>query len=155
MYHAFSTVNQGSKGSGGVPLLEGTWHMASQTVVVVIDDLFFLVKVRTTLQHFGLTAEVLTTGTAVQDYVCTASTPALVIVDLTLRADDPIAVIRTLRAIDGSEGIPILAFGAHVAVDLRRQALEVGADQVVTKAEFSQHLPDFIQHFISRTTTSD
>lgn len=129
--------------------------MASQTVVVVIDDLFFLVKVRTTLQHLGLGAEVLTTGSAVQDYVRTASAPALLIVDLTLRADDPVAVIRTLRATDGNTGIPILAFGSHIAVDLRRQALEAGANQVVTKAEFSQHLPDFIQHLVFRTPTAN
>ena len=124
--------------------------MEQPMVLVVVDDLFFLTKIQTTLKHLGLTAQVMTQRAALQDYVRTAVTPVLVVVDLTLRTDDAVAVIRTIRATDGGAPSAILAFGSHVAVDQRQQALQAGADRVVAKSEFSNHLPDLIQQFVAR-----
>src|SRR6266849_2710726 len=123
--------------------------MEQPMVLVVVDDLFFLTKIQTTLKHLGLTAQVLTQRAAVQDYVRTTVTPVLVIVDLTLRTDDAVAVIRTIRATDSGAPSAILAFGAHVAVETRQQALQAGADRVVAKSEFAKHLPDLIQQFVT------
>ncbi len=119
--------------------------MASPIVLVIVDDLFFLAKITTTLQHLHLSSKVLTQRAAVQDYANTAHTPLFALVDLTLRADDAVAVIRALRASTNTEPITILAFGAHVAVDTRQQALEAGADRVVAKSVFAQQLPELIQ----------
>jgi CheY-like chemotaxis protein len=124
--------------------------MEQPTILVVVDDLFFLTKIQTTLKHLGMAGQVMTQCATLQDYVRTAVTPALVIVDLTLRADDAVAVIRTIRATERGAPIPILAFGSHVAVETRQQALQAGADCVVAKSEFSNHLPDLIQQCISR-----
>jgi CheY-like chemotaxis protein len=124
--------------------------MEQRTAVVVIDDLFFLAKVQTTLRHLSLAAKVLTTRTALQDYLRSAAAPAMVVVDLTLRADDAVAMINTIRATDGGRTVPILAFGAHVAVDVRQHALQAGATQVVTKSEFSKHLPALLQHLAAQ-----
>ena len=122
--------------------------MAQPTVVVVVDDLFFLTKIQTTLSHLGLATRVMTQRPALQDYVRTATAPMLMVVDLTLRADDAVSVISTIRATDSSAPVSILAFGAHVAVETRQQALQAGADQVVAKSEFSRRLPDLIQQFV-------
>ena len=119
--------------------------MEQPTVLVVVDDLFFLTKIQTTLKHLGMKGQVMTPHIGLQDYVGTATTPALVIVDLTLRMDDAVAVIRTIRATERGAPIPILAFGSHVAVETRQQALQAGADRVVAKSELSNHLPDLIQ----------
>src|SRR5919197_639837 len=72
----------------------------------------------------------------------------LVVVDLTLRTEDAVAVISAIRATDSGAPIAILAFGAHVAVETQQQALQAGADRVVAKSTFSQHLPDLIQQFV-------
>lgn len=48
------------------------------------------------------------------------------IVDLTARAYDGVAAIRTVRA----AGRPVLAVGQHDDADLRRRALAAGADRV-------------------------
>jgi CheY-like chemotaxis protein len=93
---------------------------------------------------------VLTQRATIQAYVRAAVTPVLVIVDLTLRADDAVAVISAIRATDSGVSIAILAFGAHVAVDTRQPALQAGADQVVAKSAFANHLPDLIQQFVAR-----
>lgn len=124
--------------------------MEQPTVLVVVDDLFFLAKIQTTLRHLGLTTRVMTQRPALQEYLQTALTPVLVVVDLTLRTDDAVAVISSVRATDSSVPVAILAFGAHVAVDTRQQALQAGADRVVAKSEFSNHLPDLIQQFVTR-----
>jgi CheY-like chemotaxis protein len=113
-----------------------------------VDDLFFLAKIQTTLKHLGLTAQVLTQRAAIQAYVKAAATPVLVVVDLTIRTDDAVAVIKAIRATDSGAPIAILAFGAHVAVETQQQALQAGADRVVAKSTFSQHLPDLIQQFV-------
>ena len=122
--------------------------MAQPTVVVVVDDLFFLTKIQTTLSHLGLATQVMTQRPTLQEYVRTATAPMLVVVDLTLRADDAVSVISTIRATDSGAPVSILAFGAHVAVETRQQALQAGADQVVAKSEFSRRLPDLIQQFV-------
>lgn len=124
--------------------------MEQPRVLVVVDDLFFLAKIQTTLKHLGLTAQVITQRAALQDSVRTAVAPVLVVVDLTLRTDDAVAVISTIRATDSGASIAILAFGSHVAVDTRQQALQAGADRVVAKSEFSNHLADLIQQFVAQ-----
>jgi CheY-like chemotaxis protein len=122
--------------------------MEQPRVLVVVDDLFFLAKIQTTLKHLGLTAQVLTQRAAIQAYVKAAVTPVLVVVDLTIRADDAVTVIKAIRATDSGAPITILAFGAHVAVETQQQALQAGADRVVAKSTFSHHLPDLIQQFM-------
>lgn len=124
--------------------------MEQPTVLVVVDDLFFLSKIQTTLTHLGLAMQAMTQRTALQDYIRTAMTPILMVVDLTLRADDAVSVISTVRATDSAAPVSILAFGAHVAVETRQQALQAGADRVVAKSEFSKHLPDLIAEFVTR-----
>ena len=122
--------------------------MEQPKILVVVDDLFFLTKIQTTLKHLGLTAQVLTRRAAIQAYVKAAATPVLVVVDLTLRTDDAVAVIRAIRATDRGEPVAILAFGAHVAVETQQQALQAGADRVVAKSTFSRHLPELIREFV-------
>ena len=124
--------------------------MEQPRVLVVVDDLFFLAKIQTTLKHLGLTAQVLTQRAAIQAYVKAAVAPVLVVVDLTLRTDDAVAVISAIRATDSGAPMTILAFGAHVAVETQQQALQAGADRVVAKSAFSNHLPDLIQQFVAQ-----
>ena len=124
--------------------------MEQPRVLVVVDDLFFLTKIQTTLKHLGLTAQVLTQSAAIQTYVKATAAPVLVVVDLTLRTNDAVDMIQTIRATERGAAIPILAFGSHVAVKTRQQALQAGADRVVAKSELSNHLPDLIQQCMGR-----
>jgi CheY-like chemotaxis protein len=124
--------------------------MEQSTVLIAVDDLFFLTKIQTTLKHLELTAQVVTQRAALQASIRAAMTPVLVVVDLTLRTDDAVGVIGTIRATESGVPVAILAFGAHVAVETQRQALQAGADQVVAKSTFANHLPDLIQQFVTR-----
>jgi CheY-like chemotaxis protein len=127
--------------------------MQSQTVLVVIDDLFFLSKVRTTLEHLGLAAQVMTDPDRLLAYV-QETLPVLAVVDLTLHSGDAVSLIQAIRAANCASKVPILAFGSHVAVDIQQQALQAGADQVVAKSEFSRRLPDLIRQHIGHSDVS-
>jgi CheY-like chemotaxis protein len=122
--------------------------MSEATILVVIDDLFFLSKVQTTLGYLGLAARIVTDAAGLQAYLH-GTAPALAVVDLTLQHDDAVSLIRALRATPQGRTVPILAFGAHVAVAMRQQALQAGADRVVAKSEFSRHLPDLIRQHLT------
>jgi CheY-like chemotaxis protein len=121
--------------------------MQDHTVLVLVDDLFFLSKIQTTLRHIGMSAQVLTSPQALGDYLRTA-TPALAVIDLTLRVAAAVDLIGIIRAEPLARDVPILAFGPHVAADAQRQALQAGATQVVAKSEFSRHLPDLIRRYV-------
>jgi DNA-binding response OmpR family regulator len=122
--------------------------MSVSTVLVVIDDLFFLSKVQTTAQHLGLNIQVCTDRAGLQAHLATTM-PALVIVDLTLGSGDAVSLIHTIRATTHGQKAPLLAFGAHVDVATRERALQAGAHRVVAKSEFSRRLPDLIQEHIA------
>src|SRR5258706_12989968 len=98
--------------------------MVPSTVLVVVDDLFFLSKIQTTLTHLALPFRVVTQESALQQYIQQDDTPVLMVVDLTLRAGDPVALISASRSVARTAPLAILAFGSHVAVDIRQQALQ-------------------------------
>lgn len=129
--------------------------MQQPTVVAVIDDLFFQAKVRTTLQHLGLAADVVPNGGRLQARLQEGDAPALVIVDLTLRSDDATSLIRELRAAEHGRSMPILAFGSHVAVEVQKEALQAGASQVVAKSAFAKRLPQLVRQFVSDDAAGD
>ncbi len=60
----------------------------------------------------------------------------LAIIDLNASALHPLALIASAKA----AGIEVLAFVPHVQADLKQQALEAGADRVVARSNFAQHL---------------
>ena len=123
--------------------------MRQPTVAMVIDDLFFVSKVQSPLITLGLFPHSLTTRPALEAYLQTTPTPSLMIVDLTLRSDDALAMIHTLRASPHGAAVPILAFGAHVAMEMTHKALAAGATKVVAKSTLSQHFVELVQALLA------
>ena len=128
--------------------------MQQPSVIAVIDDLFFQAKVRTALQHLGLAAEIAPNGGRLHARLQEGDAPALVIVDLTLRSDDAVSLIRDLRAAEYGRSVSILAFGSHVAVEVQKQALQAGASQVVAKSAFAKRLPQLVRQFVPEVAES-
>ena len=125
--------------------------MQQPTVFAVIDDLFFQAKVGTALQQMGIAAQVVPNGGPLHARLQAGDAPALVIVDLTLRSAEATSLIRDLRAAPHGDSVPILAFGSHVAVEVRKRALQAGASQVVAKSVFAKHLPQLVRQFVPQT----
>jgi selenophosphate synthetase-related protein len=59
-----------------------------------------------------------------------------------------------LQAIRGAKaaGIPILAFGPHVDLDLRERALAAGAGQVVAKSKLTRSFPALVAQLLGEST---
>ena len=125
--------------------------MQQPTVVAVIDDLFFQAKVGTALQQMGIAAQVVPNGGPLHARLQAGDAPDLVIVDLTLRSAEATSLIRDLRAAPHGDSVPILAFGSHVAVEVRKRALQAGASQVVAKSVFAKQLPQLVRQFVPQT----
>ena len=105
-------------------------YVASQ-LLTVVEDLFFLVQIQDAAKRAGWALQSVRTAAEIQ-----AGSAQLVIVDLNASALNPLAMIQAAKA----AGIEVLAFVPHVQVDLKKQALEAGADRVVARSNFAQHL---------------
>lgn len=65
-----------------------------------------------------------------------------VMIDLDL-GEAGLALLKQVKAFDAA--IPVVAFGAHVAVEILQAARENGADFVMPRGSFVAHLPDLVK----------
>jgi hypothetical protein len=84
-------------------------------VIALIDDLFFLAKVRETAKHVGVTLETAGTG----ERLCAAGI-----------AGNPRRVI---------------AFLSHVQTDLANRAISAGCREVMPRSKFTQNLAEILR----------
>lgn len=71
--------------------------------------------------------------------------PRCVMVDLAVRAGDPIGVIERLKGSGAYAGVPVVAFGAHVDRDALSAARDAGADRVLARSAFVRELPSLLR----------
>jgi DNA-binding NarL/FixJ family response regulator len=105
------------------------------TVVALMDDLFFQMKLAETAKHLGVEVKIATTVEALLPLLDSA--PKLLIVDLNSRSQ-PIAAIERLRA--AKNGVRVVGFLSHVQTDLAAQARAAGCDEVMPRSAFTQNL---------------
>ena len=61
----------------------------------------------------------------------------LVVIDLMVAGGGALEAVAAAR----EAGVPVVAYGEHVAVDVLQAAREAGADQVLKRSEFARALP--------------
>ncbi len=119
-------------------------------ILALEKDLFFAVKMRDTLRHHEM--EVHTARTLVafeQGLTCSGEEkPALVIVNTAIQGVDWAEAIRQARA----GGYSVLAFGSHMDLDARAQALAAGAQRVVANSKFTSDMPGLVKRMLSAPT---
>jgi len=115
------------------------------TVVVLSRDLFFGMRIRTTLRGMGYTG-VLTqdAATFTQHLTDTKTAPVLGLIDF----NQPVNWNELAPAI--AAGVPILAFGAHTDVEGFRAAKEAGVTRVLANGAFSRTLPELLEKYALR-----
>lgn len=109
-------------------------------LLILLDtDLFFVVKVRTTLQHAGYDVA---TARTLEDFTrrLAADLPALALVNTALAGVDWRAAIVAARAAH----IPVIAFGSHVDLETQRAARQAGATRVIANSKLATDLPDIV-----------
>jgi hypothetical protein len=111
-------------------------------------DLLFSTRIRATAEDTGVPsrpardAEALTKRLNRVDDGKLNEPVTGVMIDLDL-GDAGLALLKTVKAFDAN--ILVVAFGAHVAVELLQAAREAGADFVMPRGTFVTHLPDLVK----------
>ena len=109
-------------------------------ILAVMDDLIFGVKIQEAAKRAGMPLEFAAKPEAVLMKAAIAG--ARVILDLNLRGVDTVDLIRRLKA----TGVPVVAYVAHVQVDLRRAAEEAGADLVLARSSFVAKIDELVRN---------
>src|SRR5688572_6658035 len=117
-----------------------------KTVVTVIEDLFFTVKIADAAKRAGARALFVKTEDAA--VASLSDNPSLIIVDLNCATIDPIALISRIKTSDRPD-VPVIGFVSHVQVDLRQRAQEAGYNSVIARSAFSGNLPDILRRHTS------
>ena len=116
----------------------------TRRIVAIVDDMFFVSKVRGTAEatnvevSFPRTKEAAITRTR-------ESKPDLILVDLHNQRFDPIEFVTELKTEPELQLIPILGFFSHVEVELQRRAVAAGFDSVIPRSVFARDLGEILQ----------
>jgi len=113
------------------------------TVVALVDDLFFLAKIRETAKVIGV--NVVTCDTRRGAAAIAEAEPAAIFLDLNSRSMPAVDWIRTLKADPATKGIRITGFVSHVQEELISDARAAGCDQVLARSAFTQQLPNLLR----------
>lgn len=111
------------------------------SVLVVINDLLFQTKIRSTAATFGVDVHCVTTeheALAVLD----EHAPTLVIVDLNSVGEGAVEFVAMASAHPANPRV--LAYVSHVDQDLAEAATAAGADQVMPRSRFNVELPTIL-----------
>jgi PleD family two-component response regulator len=116
----------------------------SQSVIVVVEDIFFASKIKATAEHLGIEVRF---PRSMNDVLtgALASSPALLLVDLHCERCDPFALATALKADDRLRRITLVGFFSHVQTALQRRAQESGFDRVMPRSAFTKQLPEILQ----------
>ena len=117
-------------------------------LILLDTDLFFVVKVRTTLQHTGYEVQ---TARTVADFTrrLAEDAPALALINTAIVGVDWRAAIAAARAAQ----IPVIAFGSHVDLETQQQARQAGATRVIANSKLATDLPDIVGRTLQAQAT--
>jgi DNA-binding NtrC family response regulator len=116
-------------------------------VLLLDTDLFFVVKVRTTLKHAGYDVQ---TARSLVDFTrrLAADSPALALVNTAIAGVDWRAAIVAARAAN----IPVIAFGSHVDTQTQQEARQAGATRVIANSRLAADLPNIVARALRAST---
>lgn len=117
----------------------------ARTVLVAVEDLFFLAKIQETARQLGVGIQVAKTDQEILEKAQQDPPPSLVIFDLNGASTKPIATISRLRANPALKKVALLGFLSHLQAELKLQAQEAGCDLVMPRSAFSQNLPALLR----------
>ena len=110
-----------------------------RTAIAVVDDMFFISKIRETGKALGMIVNCPRNLDALRATVA-EDVPELILVDLHHQKLDAIQLAAELKANEMLKSVLLLGFFSHVQVDLQRQATEAGYDAVLPRSIFFRDL---------------
>ena len=116
---------------------------AQPRIIVAVDDMFFLAKIRETARQLKVSIELAKTDKELLEKMDPA--PALIILDLNSLGLKPLPTIGKLRHRQELKRTPIIGFLNHLQADLKLKAQEAGCNLVMPRSAFSQNLPGLLR----------
>lgn len=122
---------------------------ASEQKTVLVADDYDEVRVvtRRALESFGYRVVEASNGLETVK-VAQAETPDLILLDLSMPAMDGFATIHQLRKLLGLRDVPVIAFSAHSAHEVRADALAAGCSEFLTKPVHIEVLKSAIERYL-------
>jgi DNA-binding response OmpR family regulator len=115
----------------------------SSLLLALVDDLFVRGRIDAAAEATGVDVRYVATIQDVRE-AAQASPPRALLVGMAATRRPWPALIREVKADPDLAAIYVLAFGPHMNLDLRAQALEAGADRVVANSAFVRLLPTLL-----------
>jgi CheY-like chemotaxis protein len=116
-------------------------------ILVVVDDLFFLAKIRETAKQAGIELECARPADAPEKLLKSAY--SIVVLDLNHRSGLAIETLQNIKRNALTQRIPVLGFLSHVQGDLATAARAAGCDVVMARSAFSGRLPEVLSEYAS------
>lgn len=114
-----------------------------QTIIAIVDDLFFASKIRGTGEQVGARIQFVKSIPEALAKACD-NPPALIIADLNANCCDPLELARALKGDDSLSGVPLLGFFSHVQTELQHAATAAGYDRVMPRSAFTKNLAEIL-----------
>ena len=108
-------------------------------VVAMVEDIFFIAKMKETAKHAGVELQTVGTADALAE-AAKADASSLLIVDLNARGS--IEAIEKLRA--SGNTFPVIAYLSHVQVELAERARAAGCTEVMPRSKFTKELAEIL-----------
>jgi CheY-like chemotaxis protein len=112
------------------------------TVLAVVNDLFFSAKITEAAKRAGVALQYVTTEKDLLEKA--KSHPALIIFDLNFDAVQPLQLIQKLKQDAALKDISLLGYLSHVQGDLKLAAQQTGCDMVLPRSAFSMNLTEIL-----------
>jgi CheY-like chemotaxis protein len=115
----------------------------SRIVIAVVDDMFFASKIRAVAEATGVEITFPRSKEALSEKV-RETQPELILADLHNQKIDVVGLANELKADEQLRAIRLIGFFSHVEVELQRNALAAGFDQVLPRSAFARDLPKIL-----------
>ncbi|MDQ4099298.1 MAG: hypothetical protein M3121_02215 [Chloroflexota bacterium] len=124
-------------------------HRPGGLVVVLSRDLFFGMRIRTSLRQLGYAVAIAQDPPTFTAHLCQGDqVAALGLIDF----NQPVEWNALAQAL--ATDVPIVAFGPHKDIDGFRAARAAGVTRTIANGEFSRSLPDLVTRY-ARTPDGD
>jgi CheY-like chemotaxis protein len=116
----------------------------ARSVIIAVDDMFFVAKIRATAEHLGVTLRSVRNLETLLNVAREGQTD-LIIVDLHAQKLDPLTVAQAIKSDTQLASIPVLGFFSHVQTALKENALAASYDSVIPRSVFSRDLGSILE----------
>lgn len=120
----------------------------AKKILLVEDEKNVILGVRTCLDAVGYQVDIVEDGEEALHYIKRES-PDLILLDLLLPKIDGFEVLKTVRADEAKKDIPVIVLTAKAEEEDRQRAMELGANNYMTKPFKPQELWDLLKKYLA------